>query len=211
MLGDRWMREPTETSASARPSKLGLRCRFPRAAVLRGAPSFVRSSQCVPENSLSGLLRIDDLFDRSLRSIPSGSSVALYDRSSDEKDALYTVGDPAIEESGYRVDLPVNVADRPWLLRASIAPGEVERRMSTQPWAWFVAGLVTTWLASRTLRSQRAARDLLRNVLPRHIAERLTKSRRRVAERHDNVSVLFADIVGFTVVAGRLGADPLVR
>ena len=80
-----------------------------------------------------------------------------------------------------------------------------------QPWAWFVAGLVTTWLASRTLRSQRAARDLLRNVLPRHIAERLTQGRRRVAERHDNVSVLFADLVGFTAVAGRLGADELVR
>ena len=160
---------------------------------------------------VSAVLRIDDLFDRSLRSIPSGSAVALYDGASDEQDALYTVGDPAIEKSGYRVELPVNVADRPWLLRASIAPGEVERRMSMQPWAWFVAGLVTTWLASRTLRSQRAARDLLRNVLPRHIAERLTQGRRRVAERHDNVSVLFADLVGFTAVAGRLGADELVR
>jgi class 3 adenylate cyclase len=57
---------------------------------------------------------------------------------------------------------------------------------------------------------------LLLNVLPRSIASRLmdddkTKLDRSIADRFDDVTVLFADLVGFTDLSRRIGSDELVR
>jgi len=46
---------------------------------------------------------------------------------------------------------------------------------------------------------------LLQNILPDPIAARLRESPESVAEAYPAVSVLFADIVGFTGIAGRIG------
>jgi class 3 adenylate cyclase len=105
----------------------------------------------------------------------------------------------------------VNVADRPWVLRASTPAEALRDRRSIQSWAWLAAGLLVTALAARVVRSDRAARELLRNVLPEGIAKRLAGGRRRIADRHDDVTVLFADIVGFTLMATQLPPDELVR
>src|SRR5690606_5998870 len=51
---------------------------------------------------------------------------------------------------------------------------------------------------------------LLHNILPVAIAERL-KQREVIADRYEVASVLFADIVGFTVLSGKLEAAALVR
>jgi len=45
---------------------------------------------------------------------------------------------------------------------------------------------------------------LLLNILPRAIANRLKQTRGMIADDHDEVAVLFADIVGFTRVSDRL-------
>jgi adenylate cyclase len=69
------------------------------------------------------------------------------------------------------------------------------------------------FLQRRTIETQReqVAREkaksdaLLRTILPGGIVELLRERREAVADRHDATSLLFADLVGFTVMAERLG------
>jgi class 3 adenylate cyclase len=51
---------------------------------------------------------------------------------------------------------------------------------------------------------------LLLNILPEAVAERLRRGERPIADRFDDVSLLFADIVGFTSLSGGMGANELV-
>jgi adenylate cyclase len=68
-----------------------------------------------------------------------------------------------------------------------------------------IAGIGTlTFLALSYFRSQRDAAErrsqqLLLNVLPEPIAVRLKKGEEPIADHHDDISVLFADLAGFTV------------
>jgi guanylate cyclase len=61
-------------------------------------------------------------------------------------------------------------------------------------------------LGSERERSER----LLLNVLPAPIADRLKRQEAVIADRFDAVSVLFADIVGFTPLSAGMSADELV-
>jgi class 3 adenylate cyclase len=74
---------------------------------------------------------------------------------------------------------------------------EIARRLA------FVRRLETEEERSRTV-------DLLRNILPIPIADRLLKEPGMIAERHASVTVLFADIVGFTPWASSCEADEVV-
>jgi class 3 adenylate cyclase len=64
------------------------------------------------------------------------------------------------------------------------------------------------------LKAERAAaareRELLRGLLPASIAQRLIAGEQRIADIHANVAVLFADIVGFTSMAGRMPPAGLI-
>jgi class 3 adenylate cyclase len=51
---------------------------------------------------------------------------------------------------------------------------------------------------------------LLLNVLPRPIADRLKHTREIIADRFDDVTILFADIVGFTKLASQISPVELV-
>ncbi|HEX7076330.1 MAG TPA: adenylate/guanylate cyclase domain-containing protein [Hyphomicrobiaceae bacterium] len=69
------------------------------------------------------------------------------------------------------------------------------------------------WYAFRLVERARAETDaLLRNILPDSVADRL-KSRpgELIADTHDEVSVLFADISGFVGLARSLGASKVVH
>lgn len=52
---------------------------------------------------------------------------------------------------------------------------------------------------------------LMRNVLPEPIADRLQRSQGVIAERHDDCTILFADLVGFTEHSRAIEPEQLVR
>ena len=81
--------------------------------------------------------------------------------------------------------------------------------------AAFFALLYFTTERDRTraalVREQARSERLLLNILPAPIAEQLRAGATSIAESHTDVSVLFADIVGFTPLGEALGAQELVN
>lgn len=58
--------------------------------------------------------------------------------------------------------------------------------------------------------AQEKADHLLRNILPEVIADRLKESETLIADRFEDVTVLFADIVGFTPLAASIPPEELI-
>lgn len=54
------------------------------------------------------------------------------------------------------------------------------------------------------------AENLLRNVLPDEIAERLKRSEDMIADEFESASILFADVVDFTPIAAQIGPGQVV-
>ena len=75
-----------------------------------------------------------------------------------------------------------------------------------------------TFLQQKLIETQRAqiqheqerSEALLLNVLPQSIADRLKRGDSMIADRHESVTVLFADIVGFTEASSDLPAEDVV-
>jgi class 3 adenylate cyclase len=66
--------------------------------------------------------------------------------------------------------------------------------------------------AARQVEKLNAENELLLlNVLPASIAERLKGGERVIADRFDDLTVLFADVVGFTELSSRLEPDAVVN
>lgn len=62
-----------------------------------------------------------------------------------------------------------------------------------------------------TERAQTRTDELLRAIMPGEIVERLKENPgTTIAQRHDQVAVLFADVVGFTELSNRLGPERIV-
>jgi len=63
----------------------------------------------------------------------------------------------------------------------------------------------------RKILEERAKSDeLLCNILPGSVADQLKAGASVIAERHEEVTILFADLVGFTDLAGKMSAARLV-
>ncbi len=64
----------------------------------------------------------------------------------------------------------------------------------------------------RDLEAERArSHELLLNVLPQRIIDRLNAGETRIADRHDDAAVLFSDFVGFTRISAELDAATLIE
>jgi class 3 adenylate cyclase len=70
--------------------------------------------------------------------------------------------------------------------------------------------LLIRYVDGQRLSAQRESRQLLHEMLPGTIAERLADGERMIAETHPAVSVLFADVVGFTRFAEHVSASDLL-
>ena len=67
------------------------------------------------------------------------------------------------------------------------------------------------WMARRALEAARLARQqLLSNVLPEPIVDRLLRGEAPIADRYEQVYVLFIDVVGFTALARTMDPGTLV-
>jgi class 3 adenylate cyclase len=71
------------------------------------------------------------------------------------------------------------------------------------------ARLMDQLLADLAAERQRSE-SLLLNVLPQRIVDRLHAGETTIADRHDDVAVVFSDFVGFTDLAARTSAPRLV-
>jgi class 3 adenylate cyclase len=73
---------------------------------------------------------------------------------------------------------------------------------------------ITSAILNSTQRAldKEAARSeaLLLNILPKSIAERLKHSTELIADRVPEVSIIFADLVGFTEISRKMDAGQLV-
>jgi class 3 adenylate cyclase len=74
----------------------------------------------------------------------------------------------------------------------------------------FYQDIVITHQADALKLEKDRADELLVNVLPGSISSRLLAGERTIADAYPAVTVLFADIVGFTPLAARLPADEVV-
>ena len=64
----------------------------------------------------------------------------------------------------------------------------------------------------RDLEAERArSHELLLNVLPQRIIDRLNAGETQIADRHDDATVLFSDFVGFTRISSELAPAALVE
>jgi class 3 adenylate cyclase len=59
-------------------------------------------------------------------------------------------------------------------------------------------------------RERTRSRDLLRNILPEPIIERLNAGERLIADRYEDVTVLFSDFVGFTRISSGMPVAEVV-
>jgi guanylate cyclase len=72
----------------------------------------------------------------------------------------------------------------------------------------FVADIVDA--EARLERANARLEDLLENMLPRAVAQRLRREGRTFADGYAQCSILFADIVGFTSLSERVAPDAIV-
>jgi class 3 adenylate cyclase len=88
---------------------------------------------------------------------------------------------------------------------------------SLQAGSLVMVTLLASGLAERMRLARRQAEEkekterILHNVLPPSIAQRLKSCETTIAERYEEVTVLFADIVGFTELSARLSPEVLVQ
>lgn len=69
---------------------------------------------------------------------------------------------------------------------------------------------VSFWFESKATTEQAKAEKLLHNIMPREIAAKLQSVGDSLVERHDDVTVIFADLVGFSELARHSPPEKIV-
>ncbi|HEY8079571.1 MAG TPA: adenylate/guanylate cyclase domain-containing protein [Labilithrix sp.] len=76
--------------------------------------------------------------------------------------------------------------------------------------ALFGSAAIVGWFATVAHRAEQASEKLLLNILPAPIAARLKEGETTIADAFPAVTVLFADIVGFTSLSARISTAELI-
>ncbi len=96
-----------------------------------------------------------------------------------------------------------------WLLEAMACYGGfIQERMSRTV---FTQQKIISEQREKLNREYQRSESLLHNILPHSIAERLKDEQTVIADHFDSITVLFADIVDFTVLSERLSPTELVN
>jgi adenylate cyclase len=74
----------------------------------------------------------------------------------------------------------------------------------------FVAYSVLQYFVAARERAQQETDEILHNVLPESIADRLRAGETRIADDYESVTVVFADVAGFTPMARKASADEVI-
>lgn len=130
---------------------------------------------------------------------PDGSSEIIYMASVPDTDWTVTT-----HENTSRVRSELESLNRAMILGAALI-GFILAIPSS-----LAARLVSRRHEKRIEAEQARSEKLLLNILPPSIAERLKNNEAVIADRHPDVTVLFADIVGFTPWAAKTSAEDLV-
>ena|GEM_PF-1060601 len=112
---------------------------------------------------------------------------------------LIALIDSEVEQADYTIDLVIQAAKILLLVALVVAV--------------LAAGTVAKQFASalkRLAREKKNSERLLLNILPKSIAERLKQEEGKIADSFTAVTVLFADIVGFTELAAQISPEELV-
>jgi len=105
------------------------------------------------------------------------------------------------------------------VLDANAAKIEAARLIVFSPWFFvghllgisFILFLLVQFFIFRIRAEQKRSEELLLNILPEPIAVRLKRNSDLIADQFNEASILFADIVNFTELSGRLSPDCLVE
>jgi class 3 adenylate cyclase len=86
-------------------------------------------------------------------------------------------------------------------------------RLSTLTFAynWLVDAIEDLKITEQLEKEKKNTETLLLNILPNPIVKRMQKNNGIIADYFEEVSVMFADIIGFTEITSKYPADKIVR
>ncbi|MBI2568411.1 MAG: hypothetical protein HYV63_15420 [Candidatus Schekmanbacteria bacterium] len=98
-----------------------------------------------------------------------------------------------------------------WILFANVVGGLICRQTEQYARQEFLQARTIEAQRETIRREQERSERLLLNILPESVAARLKAGENRVADGYEMVTVLFADIVDFTVLSQQLTPDAVVK
>ncbi|MEQ8960481.1 MAG: adenylate/guanylate cyclase domain-containing protein, partial [Coleofasciculus sp. C2-GNP5-27] len=135
-----------------------------------------------------------------------GTTLLEYFDSSQVDFILNSIREALLTQATVNIEYCINLAGEDIWFAANLSP------LSDDSVIWVARDITDRKQAEVALQlEQEKSEQLLLNILPELIAERLKQDQSAIAEHFDDVTILFADIVGFTPLSARLKPIELVN